>query len=126
VKQFSAYTVLGDLHVNGELTQGENIADLGGLKVAYAALQAALKEKPQAERIDGFTPAQRFFLSWATVWREAMRDETKRMLVQTNPHSPAEFRVNGPLSNLPEFWAAFHVPEGAPMRRSGADHVEIW
>jgi predicted metalloendopeptidase len=118
--------VLDGLHVNGELTQGENIADLGGLKISYAALQKALAEKPQAEKIDGFTPEQRFFLSWATCWREAMRDETKRMLVQTNPHSPAEFRVNGPFSNLAEFYAAFGVPEGAPMRRSGANHVEIW
>jgi len=126
VKQFNDFTVLDGLHVNGELTQGENIADLAGLKIAYAALQAALREKPAPAKIDGFTPAQRFFLSWATVWREAMRDETLRMLVQTNPHSPAEFRVNGPFSNLDEFFAAFSVPEGAPMRRTAGERVSIW
>ena len=126
VKQFSSYTVLDGLHVNGELTQGENIADLGGLKVAYAALQTALKDKPAPAKIDGFTPAQRFYLSWATVWREAMRDETKRMLVQTNPHSPAEFRVNGPFSNLDDFQKAFAIPDTSPMRRAPADHVAIW
>jgi predicted metalloendopeptidase len=125
VKQFNAYQV-EDLHVNGELTQGENIADLGGLKIAYAALQAALRENPPPAKIDGFTPAQRFFLSWATVWRTKMRPEKLRMQVQTDPHSPAEYRANGPLSNLEEFWTAFDVPEESPMRRSGAARVEIW
>ncbi len=126
IKQFDAYVPLDDLHINGSVTQGENIADLGGLIIAYAALQNALKEKPAPAKIDGFTPAQRFFLSWATVWRANQRPETTRMNVQTDPHSPPKFRVIGPLSNLDEFAKAFDIPDGAPMKRTGAAKVEIW
>ena len=126
VTQFNGYPVLDDLHVNGELTQGENLADLGGLKIAFAALQRVLREKPVPEKVDGFTVAQRFFLSYATAWRTVFRPETQRMLVQTDPHAPTEWRVNGPLSNLEEFAHAFDVPEGAPMRRAAAERVEIW
>ncbi len=126
IKQFSAYVAIDDLKVNGELTQGENIADLGGLKIAYAALQAALKEKPAPEKIDGFTPSQRFFLSWGTIWRTNQRPETARLYVQTDPHSPAQYRVIGPLANLEEFAAAFAIPEGSRMRRAKAERVEIW
>jgi predicted metalloendopeptidase len=125
VRQFGAYVAIDDLHVNGELTQGENIADLGGVKIAYAALQKALAGKPRP-KIGGFTPEQRFFLSFATIWRENDRPEELRLLVNTDPHSPVRFRVNGPLSNLPEFAQAFNVPEGAPMRRADADRVVIW
>ena len=125
VKQFSAYTVLDGLHLNGQLTQGENIADLGGLKIAYAGLQKALAGKPR-ELIDGFTPEQRFFISWAAKWRRNSRPEALRLQVNTDPHSPAEFRANGPLSNLDEFARAFEVPEGAPMRRPAAERVTIW
>ncbi len=125
VKQFGAYTVLDGLHVNGELTQGENIADLGGLKIAFAGLQKALAGKPR-EKIDGFTPEQRFFISFAAKWRRLSRPEDLRLQVQTDPHSPSEFRVNGPLSNLDEFARAFDVPEGAPMRRPAAERVTIW
>ena len=122
VKQFSGYTVLDGLHVNGELTQGENIADLGGLRVAYGALQKALEGKSRA-KIDGYTPEQRFFLGYATVWRINFRPETLRLQVTTDPHSPGNYRANGPLSNLDEFAKAFDVPEGAPMRRPAADRV---
>jgi predicted metalloendopeptidase len=125
VRQFSAYTVLDGLHINGELTQGENIADLGGVRVAYAALQKALAGQPR-EKIDGFTPEQRFFISWAAKWRRNSRPEALRLQVNTDPHSPAEFRANGPLSNLDEFARAFDVPEGAPMRRPAAERVTIW
>jgi putative endopeptidase len=125
VKQFSAYTVLDGLHVNGELTQGENIADLGGVRIAYAALQKALAGRPR-EMIDGFTPEQRFFISWAAKWRRLSRPEALRLQVNTDPHSPSEFRANGPLSNLDIFFEAFAVPEGAPMRRPAADRVTIW
>ena len=125
VRQFNGYVVEGDLHVNGELTQGENIADLGGVKIAYAALQKALAGKPR-KKIGGFTPEQRFFLSFATVWRENIRPEALRLQVNTDPHSPPRFRGDGPLSNLPEFAQAFDVPEGAFMRRSDADRVVIW
>jgi putative endopeptidase len=125
VKQFSAYTVLDGVHLIGERTQGENIADLGGLKIAYAALEKDLEGQPR-DKIDGFTPEQRFFLSFASVWRGSIRPEALRLRVKTDPHSPGEFRVNGPLSNLDEFAAAFDVPEGAPMRRAAADRVTIW
>jgi predicted metalloendopeptidase len=125
VRQFNAYVAIDDLHVNGELTQGENIADLGGVKLAYAALQKALEGKPRTV-IGGFTPEQRFFLSFASIWRENIRPEELRMQVNTDPHSPPRFRVNGPLSNLPEFARAFHVPEGAPMRRPDDERVVIW
>lgn len=125
VKQYSAYTVLDGLHINGELTQGENIADLGGVRIAYAALQKALQGKSR-EKIDGFTPEQRFFISWAAKWRRLSRPEALRLQVNTDPHSPAEFRANGPLSNLDIFFEAFDVPEGAPMRRPAAERVTIW
>ncbi len=125
VKQFSAYKPLDGLAVNGELTQGENIADLGGLKIAYAAFEKASAGKPK-DKVAGFTPEQRFFLSFASLWRENMRPELTRLYVNTDPHSPSRFRVNGPLSNLDEFAAAFEVPEGAPMRRPAADRVSIW
>jgi predicted metalloendopeptidase len=125
VNQFNGYTVLDGLHLNGELTQGENIADLGGVKIAYGALEKALAGKPQA-KIDGFTPEQRFFLSFATIWRVNIRPEALRLRVNTDPHSPGQFRANGPLSNLDEFAKAFDVPEGAPMRRPAAERVTIW
>lgn len=124
-RQFSAYRVAPDLPVNGQLTLGENIADLGGVKIAFHAWLAAHPEDRDRDE-DGFTGAQRFFLSFASVWRENQRPEAERLQVNTDPHAPARFRVNGPLSNLPEFAAAFLVPEGAPMRRAAADRVEIW
>ncbi|MSU69324.1 MAG: M13 family peptidase [Opitutaceae bacterium] len=126
VKQFNGYVAIDDLHVNGELTQGENIADLGGIKISYAAFQRALAEQPAPGKIDGFTPTQRFFLSYATIWRDNLRPEFVRLVVQTDPHSPDKFRVNGPLANLDEFAAAFAVPQGAPMRRTAAERVTIW
>jgi putative endopeptidase len=125
ISQFNAYVVEPGLHVNGELTQGENIADLGGVKIAYAALEKALAGKPRT-KIGGFTPEQRFFLSFATVWRENNRPESLRLQVNTDPHSPPRFRADGPLSNLPEFARAFNVPEGAFMRRPEAERVVIW
>jgi putative endopeptidase len=126
IRQFGAYVAIDDLHVNGELTQGENIADLGGVKIAYAALQRALAGKPRPANLAGFTPEQRFFLSFATAWRENIRPEELRLLVNTDPHSPPRFRADGPLSNLPEFAKAFNIPEGSFMRRSDADRVVIW
>ncbi len=127
VKQFSGYATADDpkVHLNGELTQGENIADLGGLKVAYAALEKALAGQPRT-KIDGFTPEQRFFISHATVWRDIMRPAEQVRRARVDPHSPGMWRVNGPLSNLDEFAAAFDVPEGAPMRRPATERVTIW
>jgi len=125
VAQFAGYTAVDDLHINGELTQGENVADLGGLKIAYAALQKAAGSETGA-KTGGFTATQRFFLSWATVWHANDRPEALRLQVNTDPHSPPRFRVNGPLSNLPEFAEAFAIPEGSPLRRPPADRVVIW
>jgi putative endopeptidase len=128
VDQYSEYEALAGLHVNGELTQGENIADIGGLKIAYAALQKALDKNPKAreQKIDGYTPEQRFFLSFAAIWRSKIRDEDQKLRLNTDPHSPAHFRVNGPLSDLPEFQKAFNVPDGAPMVRAADKRVNIW
>jgi predicted metalloendopeptidase len=128
VTQFSEYEPLPGLHVNGELTQGENIADLGGLKLAYAALQKALDKNPEAreKKIDGFTPEQRFFLSYAQIWRSKQRDEDLKLQVNTNPHSPARYRVDGPLSNLTEFQKAFDIPDNSPMVRPADKRVNIW
>ncbi len=123
-RQYSDYVAVDDLHVNGELTLGENIADLGGLKIAYLALQKTLQGKPAPAKIDGFTPEQRFFLAYAQVWRGLMRPEALRVYVKTNPHSPARFRVLGPLANMPEFFQAF-APADA-QQRPKARPVEIW
>jgi len=125
--QFDAYTVVDTAtHVNGKLTLGENIADLGGLTIAYAAYEKSLQGKPRPANINGFTPEQRFFLSWAQVWRERMRPEAQRLLVNTNPHAPAKWRVNGPLSNMPEFAKAFSCQPGDPMVRPADVRAQIW
>ena len=129
VSQFDAYRPLPDATINGRLTQGENIADLGGLKIAYEALQRALARQggdATTKKIDDFTPAQRFFLSWANVWRNNIRPEALRLRLNTDPHAPGHYRVNGPLSNLPEFSAAFQVPPGSPMARPEKERVLIW
>ncbi len=125
--QFDKYTVVdSSTHVNGKLTLGENIADLGGLTIAFEAYQRSLRGKPRPANIDGFTPEQRFFLSWAQVWRQTARPEILRTLVNTDPHAPAQWRVNGPLSNMPEFAKAFGCKEGDPMVRSAALRAQIW
>jgi putative endopeptidase len=128
VKQYAEYEPLPGMHINGELTLGENIADDGGVKLAYAALQKALAKNPQAreQKIDGFTPEQRFFLGWAQVWRANIRDEALKLRLNTDPHSPAKYRCNGPLSNTPEFQAAFGLPDNCPMVRPPDKRVSIW
>ena len=128
VQQYNEYEPLPGLHVNGELTQGENIADLGGIKLAYAALQKALDKNPQAreQKIDGLTPEQRFFLSFATIWKSKQRDEDLKLRLNTDPHSPARYRVDGPLSNLSEFQKAFDIPDNSPMVRAADKRVNIW
>jgi putative endopeptidase len=125
VEQFGAYTVNDSLHVNGKLTQDENIADLGGLKIAYAALERSLAGKPRHSS-SGFTPEQQFFLSWARIWATTTRPELARRLVLTDPHAPNRWRVNGPLSNMPEFAVAFGCQAGDPMVRLPAARVAIW
>jgi putative endopeptidase len=125
VDQFNAYTLLGDKHVNGELTLGENIADLGGVTIAYEAFKKTEQGKSN-EKIDGFTPDQRFFLSWAQVWRLNIVDEEAANRLVTDPHSPGIFRCNGPLSNFAPFYAAFDVKEGNKMFRPEAERAVIW
>jgi len=128
VDQYNEYEALPGLHVNGELTQGENIADIGGVKLAYAALQKALDKHPEQrdQKIDGFTPEQRFFLAFAGVWRQKIRPQDQKLRLNVDPHSPGHFRVNGPLSDLPEFAKAFNVPDNAPMVRPADKRANIW
>ncbi|MBL7890894.1 MAG: M13 family metallopeptidase [Bacteroidia bacterium] len=126
VKQFNSYVAIDSMHVNGELTLGENIADLGGLTISYYAFKKSLEGKPAPEKIDGFTAEQRFFMAWAQGWRGNMRPEYLKNMVQTNPHSPGNFRGNGPLSNMQEFYDAFGVKEGDKMYRPKAERAEIW
>jgi putative endopeptidase len=125
VKQYDACKVLDDLHVNGRLTLGENLADLGGVTIAYAAYQESLKGKP-APWIDGFTGPQRFFIGFAQVWRGAALDAEARLLLRTDPHSPFRFRTLVPLSNTEAFYDAFDIKPGDPIYRKPADRVQVW
>ncbi len=124
VNQFNEYKV-GDQKVNGSLTLGENIADLGGLATAYDALQKASAGKEDA-KVDGFTRDQRFFFNWATVWRTKYTAENAKVRLATDPHAPAQFRAMGAPSNLPTFAAAFQCKAGSPMVRAGDKQVVIW
>jgi putative endopeptidase len=124
--QYDAYTVLDSVHVQGKLTLGENIGDLGGLNIAYAALEKALAKKGRPGLIDGFTPEQRFFLAWAQIWRANITDQNQRQRILTDPHSPSQWRTNGPLSNMPEFAKAFGCKPGDPMVRGDAVRASIW
>jgi putative endopeptidase len=125
VEQFDSYTVLDSLHVNGKFTLGENIADLGGLKIAYLAMQRAQAGKPR-QVIDGKTAEQRFFIGYARMWASKARPEYIRLRLATNSHSPDEYRVNGPISNMPEFAKAFGCTAGDPMVRPASVRAEIW
>ena len=123
-KQFSGYLVEADLHENGKLVLGESIADLGGLSIAWRAFVKSLEGKPAPAAIDGLSPAQRFFLSWARVWATNDRPEFVRLMVNTNPHPLDRFRAVGAPSNLPEFAKAFSCKAGDPMVR--AESCQIW
>ncbi len=124
--QFDSYTVLDSVHVNGKLTLGENLADLGGLSISYAALEKALAQKGRPANIDGFTPEQRFFLAYAQIWRANTTPEAVRLRINTDPHSPGEWRTNGPISNMPQFAAAFGCKPGDPMVRPESVRPVIW
>ncbi len=126
VKQFNDYVAIDNMHVNGELTLGENIADLGGLTISYYAFKKSLAGKPVPAKIDGYTAEQRFFLAWAQGWRGNMRDAALKNQLQTNPHAPGNFRGNGPLTNMQEFYDAFGVKPGDKMYRPKAERAEIW
>ena len=125
VDQFNAYEAVPGKFVNGRLTLGENIADLGGLAVAYDAMKRATEGQPDP-MIDGFTRDQRFFMNWATVWRRNFTDEELDVRLTTDSHAPANFRAMGAPSNLPAFAAAFECEPGDPMVRSGDDQIVIW
>lgn len=126
IEQFNAYEPLPGIHVNGEFTLGENIGDIGGVNSAYDGLQKYLADNDRPDPIDGLTPEQRFFMSWGTIWRTKMRDEEMKTRINTDPHSPGQYRANGPLSNMPEFYAAFNVKEGDSMYRQDSVRVKIW
>ncbi len=125
VNQFNGYEALDSVFVNGELTLGENIADLAGLTVAYDAFQRSLKGTKK-KKIDGYTPEQQFFLGFGQVWRGHAREAYTRQQVVTDPHSPAKFRVLGTLSNMPQFYSAFKVKKGDKMWRPDSTRVVIW
>ncbi|GAC1442309.1 MAG: M13 family peptidase [Sediminibacterium sp.] len=125
VDQYDQFTVLDSLHVNGKLTLGENLADIGGLAIAYDAFKMT-KQGRGTDQIDGFTPDQRFFLGYAQVWRLVNRPETMRTRITTDPHSPEEFRVNGPLANFEPFYKAYHVTNKNKMYRKPESQVNIW
>ncbi|WNG39222.1 peptidase M13 [Archangium violaceum] len=123
--QYSAFSPLQGLNVNGKLTLGENIGDLSGLTVAYKAYKLSLGEQG-APVIEGFTGDQRFFLGWAQVWRTLNRDDALRQQLLTDPHSPGEYRVNGVVRNMPEFYSAFGVKEGDGAYLPPDKRVKVW
>lgn len=126
IQQFNGYTVVnGTAHVNGELTLGENIADLGGMTIAYDAFKKT-KQGQGNELIDGFTPDQRFFLSWAQIWRTKATDQMALQLIETDPHSPGEWRCNGPLSMFEPFYKAFSIKEGDKMFIPVDKRAKVW
>ncbi|WP_375416712.1 M13 family metallopeptidase [uncultured Hymenobacter sp.] len=124
-QQFSKFSPLDSVYVNGDLTMGENLADLGGLSIAYQAFQKTDQFKAQ-QKLDGFTPPQRFFLGYAQIWRTNARPEYLRQQVQVDPHSPAQFRTNGPLMNMPQFYEAFGCQEDARMVRAATARAQVW
>ncbi len=126
VDQFNNMTVFDSLHVDGKLTLGENIADLGGLNVSYTAYLKSLEGKETPAPIDGLTDKQRFFIGYAQLWRQTIRDKELMRRLKEDVHSPGNFRVNGPLTNMPEFYAAFDVQPGNPMYRKAEDRAKIW
>lgn len=126
IDYFSGIEALPGFKINGALTIGENVADLGGLTLAYYALEKSLKGKPEPALIDGFNWKQRFFLGWAQVWHMNTTDEALRNQVQTDPHSPAKTRINGPMPHLKEFQEAWKCGQGSKMVLPDADRVVIW
>jgi len=125
VAQYNAFTVVDTLHVNGKLTLGENLADLGGLNVAYAAFKKT-KQGQSNQKIDGFTPDQRFFLSWAQVWRSEQRPEAAAQRILTDPHSPEQYRCNAPIQNMDAWYAAFNIQPGDKNYKKPEDRIKVW
>lgn len=125
VDQYNAYTILDTIHVNGRLTLGENLADLGGINIAYEAFKKT-KQGQSNTKIDGFTPDQRFFLSWAQVWRGSQRPEAAAQRILTDPHSPEQFRGNAPLTNIDAWYSAFNIKPGDKLYKKPEDRIKIW
>ncbi len=126
VDQYNQFVAIDTLHVNGKQTLGENIADLGGITIAYHAFKRILKNKKETEKIQGFTPEQRFFLSYAQVWCQKNTEELIKLLLTVDVHSPVKARINIPLSNMPEFYDAFGVKPGDKMYRDEKNRAKIW
>ena len=124
-KQYDTFVAIDTTHVNGKLTLGENIADIGGVKIAYLAFLKAMNGKSMEEKINGYTPVQRFFISYGQIWRRNTRPEAVRLMIATDPHSPPQFRVLGPLSNTPEFSQAFACKDSSGSGSSGVS-AQIW
>ncbi|MCX2431797.1 M13 family metallopeptidase [Pedobacter sp. GR22-10] len=125
VALYNKFTLLDNQHVNGSLTLGENLADIGGLNIAYDAFKLTEQAKSD-KKIDGFTPDQRFFLSFAQVWRMKTRDESMRVRIKTDPHSPEIFRVNGTVYNMEAFYKAFNIPTTAKMYLAPENRLGVW
>jgi putative endopeptidase len=125
VRQFNGYTVLDSLHINGKATAGENIADLGGIVIAFDAFKKT-RQYQEGKKIGGLTPAQRFFLGYALGWQSHQRDESLASRILTDVHSPAQFRVNGPFADVPAFYEAFGVKPGQKLYRADSARVTIW
>ncbi|HZZ28787.1 MAG TPA: M13 family metallopeptidase [Pirellulales bacterium] len=125
VKEYNACNPVDDIHINGLLTLGENLADLGGVTIAYAAYQKSLEGKP-APIIDGFTGPQRFFIGYAQVWRGSQREADLKVMLRTNPHSPERFRTLVPLSNIPAWYEAFDVQPSQTLYRRPEERLEVW
>jgi putative endopeptidase len=126
IKQYSDIIAIDSMHLNGEFTLGENIGDLGGVQAAYEGLQIFLTKNGRPSDIDGYTPEQRFFLSWGTIWRTKMRDEALKNLIMTNTHAPGMYRAYMPLKNVDAFYKAFDVKEGDKMYLKPENRVRIW
>ena len=126
VNQFDNYFIEPGIHHNGKLVLGESIGDLAGAKIAFLAFKKSLEGKPPAPVIDGFTPEQQFFIAWGQFRGDAIRPETQRLMVQSDPHPIAKYRVIGPVSNSPEFQKAFACRADAPMVRPAGKRCEVW
>lgn len=124
--QYDKYEPVKGIFVNGIFTSGENIADLGGVAISYDALQMYLKDKGAIDKIDNFTQNQRFFISWATVWRTLSTEKYMTNQVKTDPHTPGYFRAFGPLVNVDAWYDAFDVKEGDKLYKNTEERVKIW
>jgi predicted metalloendopeptidase len=125
VDQFSAFEPLPGKRVDGQLTLGENIADLSGLAIAFKALKLDMKVQPQSD-IAGWTPEQLFFVGWSRVWQRKYRDAEMVKRLLTDPHSPSRYRANGPVTNIDAFYQAFKLKDGDALFRPPADRIKIW